>query len=368
MPHCSAMTQKMLWTERAVRHAAADRGRVVSSSMALHAELHRHLGGAVVPRIFWRYITRTGHPLAKDFPAYEDFEAFVTRPRSSLTEYLELHTMVEGVQQMETLDYFVSKLVRGAYVFESICYLELRHTPWYRTKSELPHADRVAQMREVVATIARAGRQPDYPLIFKQILCMHSRLPYEINKAIVDLAAEMSDAVCGIDLAGPDTLYAERLPELLDLFRYARALGLKTTGHLFETANGCHPELLPYLSRIGHGIQIPLKYPELLSAVAERGQCLEVCPTTYLKTGTLKDLADLRVVFDRCEKAGVDIVLCTDNAGLHNVRLPFEIENLLIQDIIDFRRLLRCQEAAFRHAFAWPHPYPPERLLVASQA
>ena len=27
--------------------------------MALHAELHRHLGGAVVPRIFWRYLART---------------------------------------------------------------------------------------------------------------------------------------------------------------------------------------------------------------------------------------------------------------------------------------------------------------------
>jgi adenosine deaminase len=72
------------------------------------------------------------------------------------------------------------------------------------------------------------------------------------------------------------------------------------------------------------------------------------------------------VVFERCEAAGVDIVLCTDNAGLHNVRLPFEFENLLMQDIIDFRQLARCQEAAFRHAFAWPHPYPPQRLLEVS--
>lgn len=336
--------------------------------MALQAELHRHLGGAVVPRIFWRYITRTGHPLARQFSTYEEFEAFVTRPRSSLTEYLQLHTMVEEVQRLETLDYFVSKLVRGAYVFESICYLELRHTPWYRTDPSLSYANRVAQMRDVVDTIARAGHQPDYPLLFKQILCMHSRLPHQVNRATMDLAAEMNEAVCGVDLAGPDTLYAERLPELLELFRYARSLGLKTTGHLFETQNGCHPELLPYLSRIGHGIQIPLKYPELLAEVAERGQCLEVCPTTYLKTGTLKDLSDLRIVFERCEQAGVDIVLCTDNAGLHNVRLPFEIENLLIQDIIDFRQLLRCQEAAFRHAFAWPHPFPPDRLLATTQA
>jgi len=332
--------------------------------VALHAELHRHLGGAVVPRIFWRYLKRHSHPLAEKYPEYEPFEDFLTRPRSSLAEYLELHTLVEQVQRIDTLEYFVSKLVRGAYVFESICYLELRHTPYFRTDSDLDPERRIDQMAEVVEIVGHAGRQAEYPLLLRQILCMHSRLPYQINRAIVELAAQTPDLVCGIDLAGPDIEYAGKLGELLDLFRHAKSLGLKTTGHLFETANGCHPDLLPFLDRIGHGIQIPLRFPELLSRVAERGQCLEVCPTTYLKTGTLRNLADLRTVFDRCEEAGVDIVLCTDNAGLHNVRLPFEIENLLIQDIIDFRQLRACQAAAYRHAFAWPYPGPPERELL----
>jgi adenosine deaminase len=333
--------------------------------MALHAELHRHLGGSVVPRVFWRYLVRHNHPLAAEFPTYESFEAFVTRPRSSLTEYLELHTLVEQVQRLETLPYFVSKLVRGAYVFEGICYLELRHTPYYRTDADRPVQERIAQMREVVRIIAASGHIPEYPLLMRQILCMHSRLPYEVNRAMVDLAAAMPEAVCGIDLAGPDTLYGERLDELVDLFSYARSLGLKTTGHLYETPNGCYPELLPFLSRIGHGIQIPLRFPELLPQLAERGQCLEVCPTTYLKTGTLANLDDLRVVFDRCERAGVDVVVSTDNAGLHNVRLPWEYENLLTQDVIDFRQLLASQDASFRHAFAWPHPQPPRAILAS---
>src|SRR5207245_2752734 len=115
--------------------------------MALHAELHRHLGGAVVPRIFWRFLIRRGHPLAERFPTYEECEAFFTRPRASLEEYLELHTVVEQVQRPETLAYFVSKLVRGAYVFEGVCYLELRHTPYYRTDPERPVAERVTQLQ-----------------------------------------------------------------------------------------------------------------------------------------------------------------------------------------------------------------------------
>src|SRR5437899_1261447 len=145
--------------------------------MALHAELHRHLGGAVVPRIFWRYLVRHQHPLAAQYPRYEEFEEFVTRPRASLPEYLELHTLVEQVQRQDTLEYFVSKLVRGAYVFESICYLELRHTPYYRTDADLDVHDRIRQMREVVELIGAAGRQKEYPRLMSQILCMHSRLP-----------------------------------------------------------------------------------------------------------------------------------------------------------------------------------------------
>ena len=331
--------------------------------MPLHADLHRHLGGAIVPRIFWRFLHRTRQPLASFYPTYEAFETFITRPRASLGEFLELHSMVEGVQGIENLPYFVKKLVRGAFVFEGILYLELRHTPYYRTDARLSEGDRIRQMREVVKVIAQAAHLPEFPLRLRQILCMHSRLPEHINRAILDLAHEEPDTVCGVDLAGPDTLYGARLREHIEMFRYAKESGLKTTCHLYETPNGVYPELLPYVDRIGHGIYIPLKAPELLSQIADRGQCLEVCPTSYLKTGTLQSLDTLKLLFQRCEKAGVDVVICTDNPGLHDVRLPFEYENLLSLDIIDFKQLRRCQDAAFRHAFAWPHARPPDSIL-----
>jgi adenosine deaminase len=219
-------------------------------------------------------------------------------------------------------------------------------------------------MAQIIEIVGEASRVNEYPIVTTQILCMHSRLPYEVNRAIVDLAAGARQYVCAVDLAGGDAYVAERLDEFVELYQYARSLDLNTTGHLYETTDGCYPELLPYLMRIGHGIQIPLKHPELLREVAGRKQCLEVCPTTYLKTGTLEDIRQLKLVFDRCFEAGVDIAICTDNAGLHNVRLPFEYENLLTQDVIDFEQLQACQDAAFHHAFAWPHPQRPTSLLT----
>lgn len=332
--------------------------------MSLHAELHRHLGGSVVPRVLWRYFDRHNTEMVDRFQEYSEFEEFYTRRRNTLDEYLELHTLVESVQTVETLPYFIYRLMRGAYVFENLAYLELRYTPYLRTPEHLSQSERIDLMAEIVQVVGKASQITDCPIITSQILCMHSRLPYEVNRAIVDLAAQMGEYVCAIDFAGGDACIGERLDEFVGLYQYARSIGIKTTGHLYETTSGCYPELLPYLMRIGHGIQIPLKYPELLPEVARRGQCLEVCPTTYLKTGTLQDMRELKVVFDRCFEAGVDIAICTDNAGLHNVRLPFEYENLLTLDIIDFRQLQACQNAAFRHAFAWPYGEQPVKMLT----
>ncbi|MGD1866054.1 MAG: adenosine deaminase [Phormidesmis sp.] len=329
--------------------------------MSLYAELHRHLGGSVVPRVLWRYFERNRPDISDEFDGYAAFEQFYTQPKDTLEEYLQLHTLVESVQTKEALPYFIYRLIRGAYIFENLAYLELRYTPFYRTPSRLSQAQRVDAMAEIIEVVGRASQQSEYPVVTKQILCLHSRLPYEVNRATLELASQYPEYVCGIDVAGGDAAY--NIEELKRLYSHAQSLGLKTTGHLYETKDGCYPELLPYLMRIGHGIQIPLHYPELLKEVAARGQCLEVCPTTYLQTGTLQEISQLKAVFNRCFDAGVDIAICTDNAGLHNVRLPFEYENLLTHDVIGFDGLRACQAAAFKHSFAWPHPQQPSSLI-----
>lgn len=331
-------------------------GDIHDKNPGLYAELHLHLGGAVIPHILYVRLQRDGHPLLKRFPTYERFERVFTRRRRSLADYLKMHELVEHIQQPAdpTLYYFVTRLVRGAYLFDNLAYVELRHTPFNRTDAHLPQSQRVDQMRSVVEVVAAAATaQAQFPVTVRQILCTHSRLPFEVNKAIVDLAAAMRPAgVCAVDLAGPDVAYRDRMPEFVKLFRYARRLGLKTTAHLFETADGCFPELLPHLDRIGHGLQIPLRFPQLLKGIARRGQCLEICPTTYLRTGTLEDYADLRDVFLKCRDAGVPVAICTDNAGLHGVRLPTEYENLLTRDVISFEQMQACRRASFAHAFA----------------
>lgn len=345
-----------------------------SPRTGVYCELHLHLGGAILPNILYSYLQRqAGHELMRRYPSHEKFEAFFAKKRTSLTDYLKMHSLVERIQRLHSLRYFVQRLVRGAALFDNLAYAELRYTPFFRTDEHLAIDQRIRQMREVVETVRDAAdSQSQYGLRIRQILCIHSRLPDAVNGAIVDLAIEHaagsrrsrsgasgragergSAGVVAVDLAGPDTEYAKRLPHFVSLFKRARKAGLATTAHVFETRDGCYPELLPHLDRIGHGVQIPLRQPKLLRAIAKRGQCLELCPTTYVRTGTLPNYAAMHDIFARCFEAGVDTAICTDNSGLHQVRLPMEIENLLVRDIIDFHQVEACHASAYRHAFDW---------------
>lgn len=340
----------------------------------VYSELHLHLGGAILPNILYSYLQRQicaekrSHPLLRRFPNHETFEKFFARKHRTLTDYLRMHTLVEEIQRSHSLRYFIQKLIRGAVLFDNLAYMELRYTPFLRTDPHLDDDQRIRQMEEVVQTIAEAAiSQPQYPLVFRQILCIHSKLPERVNRAIVDLAIahapprstkshKANGTVVAVDVAGPDVLYGPRLAEIISLLKLARKRGLHTTGHVFETAQGIHPDLLPHLDRIGHGIQIPIRHPSLLRDLAKRKQCLEVCPTTYVRTGTLKAYDELRVVLARCFDAGVPIAICTDNSGMHQIRLPMEFENLLVRDIIDFHQMEQCHKAAFEHAFGWDGP------------
>jgi adenosine deaminase len=208
-------------THTADRSNAAAPTRSAAHPAGVFAELHLHLGGAILPHILYVRLQREGHPLLRRFPTPASFERFFARRRHGLADYLKMHELVEQIQQPAdpTLYYFVTRLVRGAYLFENLAYMELRHTPYNRTDVSLPQSQRIDQMRSVVEVIAAAATaQAQYELAFSQILCMHSLLPYDVNRAIVDLAAAMRPAVCGVDLAGPDRAYGDRIPELVRLF------------------------------------------------------------------------------------------------------------------------------------------------------
>jgi adenosine deaminase len=268
---------------------------------------------------------------------------------------LEAHKVVEPIQTLDALPYFISRMLRGAYVFEQISYLELRYNPYFRLPKDLPEKQIEQKLEEIVATIATAAKacHREFPIQFTQILCLDTRLPKRINQLILETALRMPNDVAALDIAGPAEEFWGQEDDLLALLRKGKDAGLKITVHAYETESGCFRSVLEYADRIGHGIQIPLREPALLNQLARRGVCLEICPTSYFRTGTLRTYNELKPIFSACFDLGVDVAICTDNSALHGVRLPLEFERLLIHGVLSFPQIERIRENAFRHAFRY---------------
>jgi adenosine deaminase len=323
--------------------------------MALYADLHRHLGGALHPRIIYKFLQRHDHSILSFFPDYEGFYSWFTRPCRTLEEFVKIHTLVEELQSIDHLPYFCLRLCRGAYTFENLQYMEIRYNPYFRTDHKLPVQQRIEQMDSIVEVIGANVRPAEYPIIVKQILCLDRRLPKHINEGILKVAKKNIGPVVGIDLAGPE-IEPEKFEVWVKLLGKARASGLKTTAHLGETGiDNVHPSYFAVLDRVGHGIHIPLMRPEMLKELSKRQITLEVCPTSYKQTGVLKDLSGLKPVFTRCRQAGVAIAVCTDNPGRNPspCTLPGEYERLIDHDVIEFSELKEIQNQAFRSAFGF---------------
>jgi adenosine deaminase len=330
-----------------------------------YADLHRHLGGAVHPKVLYGYLTTRGpdsgatpaernliQRLLQRFPTYATLkEHFATR-RPTLRDYLELHKLVEPLQTPATMGYFLYRIVRGARIFEQTSLLELRFCPYLRTDPTLSVPARLAAMGDVVEALAAAARVAEYAVDVRFVLCLHTLLSDEINAATVDLALARRDLIRGLDVAGPEAPLGKRLDAFVRLYKKAADHYLPTTAHLGETSPAhVHPALFPYLRRIGHGVQIPLHLPHLLPELRQRNICFELCPSTYLQTGTFGDLAPVRAVTQQLDEAQIAYCFCTDNPAFNGRYLQAEHEVALENDLIDFSGLVRCQQNAFQHAF-----------------
>jgi aminodeoxyfutalosine deaminase len=142
--------------------------------------------------------------------------------------------------------------------------------------------------------------------------------------------------------------------EFADLFRAATELGLHSVPHAGETVG---PEDvwdsidLLRAERVGHGISA-VQDPGLMEALAERGITLEVCPTSNIRTGAVRQLE--AHPFPLLRDAGVRVTLNTDDPGMFGTDLnrEYAIANEVFG--LDARDLTDLARESVRASFAPP--------------
>ncbi|HET9555244.1 MAG TPA: adenosine deaminase [Anaeromyxobacteraceae bacterium] len=323
------------------------------------ADLHIHVGGAVAPHVLWSIAHEQGFKLP--VASYWEFKELVSaRPGKvrSLEEYLAvMHTWTEKIQSSpQAIERSVHEIIGKEYRSSRVSLIELRFNPMKRNVGGERDLDHIihAALRGMDRAVLEYGVQAG--LIF----CLAREFEPRLNEILVEKAIRYRRrGVVGIDLAGTERhaleLDAREVVRYRDLYRHARAAGLKTTVHTGETAGtgaegvrAVVEQLEP--ERIGHGIRAA-QDERVMDLLRERGVTLEICPSSNLATRAVGSLAELGTILGRFWERGVKFTINTDGPYLLDTSMRNELKvvreaGILSEEQVD-QALRWAREASF---------------------
>lgn len=326
------------------------------------SDLHIHVGGAVAPHVLWSIAHDQGFKLP--VASYWEFRELVSaRPGKvkSLEEYLAvLHTWTERIQSSpQAIERSVYEIIGKEYRSSRVSLIELRFNPMKRNVGGERDLDHIihAALRGMDRAVLEYGVQAG--LIF----CLAREFEPRLNEILVEKAIKYRRrGVVGIDLAGTERhaieLDAREVARYRELYRHARAAGLKTTVHTGETAGtgaagvrAVVEQLEP--ERIGHGIRAA-QDPAVMALLRERGVTLELCPSSYLATRAVASLEELGRVITAFWEAGVRFTINTDGPYLLDTSMRGEVKLLREAGLLSEEQLEQALRWAREATFIEP--------------
>lgn len=298
-------------------------------------DLHIHVGGAVAPHVLWSIAHDQGFKLpVQDYWEFKELVSARPGKVKSLDEYLAvMHQWTERIQSSpQAMERSVYEIIGKEYRSSRVDLIELRFNPMKRNEGGERDLDHIvhAALRGLDRAVLEYGVKAG--LIF----CLAREFEPRLNEILVEKAVRYRRrGVVGIDLAGPERHAIELGGDLdfyRELFRRARAGGLKCTVHTGETARtgvegirAVVEALEPH--RIGHGI-CAAQDEGVMDLLRERGVVLEICPSSNLATRAVESVEELGRVLQRFWRHGVRFTLNTDGPYLLDTDMRREVELL----------------------------------------
>lgn len=319
-----------------------------------HAELHAHAGSSVDSAVLWSIAHEQGIKLTtKDYWA---FTRAVTvfghdEPLKGMKELDKMFHMTELIQSSPlAMNPLIKDIIGGGYRSNNIVLQELRFNPMKRNRGGERDLDHM-----ILAAIRGMERALlEYPYVQAGLILMMDRtFSKRQNEVILEKAIKYHDrGIIGIDVAGPQSRKF-KMKDHTELFLKAKDAGLGVTIHTGEEGGIKEmkyvvDEIKP--DRIGHGV---LSYtdPELIEKVASAGITLELCPSSNLNIGVLKDITELKKVIRTLYDAGIKLTINTDGPEMHGTNLSKEFALLKENDILNDEEISQVRQNAFDATF-----------------
>ncbi|MFN2519783.1 MAG: adenosine deaminase [Candidatus Limnocylindria bacterium] len=314
-------------------------------------ELHVHLGGAVDPAAMWRLAHAQGIRLpTKDYWEFVDLITVRKGARKSFEAYLALFHLTELIQSSPlAVEESVYQVVSGAYRKANITTLELRFNPMKRNRGGEQDLDHII----VASTRGLDRARLEYPVRAGLILCLDRTFDLALNQIIVDKAIAYRDrGIVAIDIAGGRNA-AFRYRDYADIFARARSVGLGLTVHAGEDEDWHSvDEVVEHLrpDRIGHGIHAA-QDAGLCDRLAEQGIHLEICPSSNLDSGVVKDVRELAAFIATFREHHVHFSFNTDGPEMLETTLREELRFAVRSGLVSKEELAQCGEWAREASF-----------------
>lgn len=303
-------------------------------------ELHVHLEGAIPLDALWTLIERHGgdpairtrEHLARWF-SYKDFAHFI-----------EIWTWMNGYIRTYDDFEFAARSVARDLAKQNIVYAEVFFSP--------SDFDSHGLSPQGIATAIRRGLadvpEVDVALIVDLVRDRGVDNAARVLSAITEVAEDA--LVIGVGIGGFEDAHPPE--QFADVYRDAREAGLRLTAHAGE---GSGPESVwgairgLGVERIGHGIR-SVEDPVLVEYLVEHRIPLEVCPTSNIRTGVVRDW-DLHPVATLIESGAV-VTINTDDPAMFHTTLAGEYETLVERFAIDDDTMKRLSLAAVESSWA----------------
>jgi adenosine deaminase len=308
-------------------------------------DLHVHLDGSLRIETILELATEQGIELPSSTRDGLNAAIGCGKNFGSLVEYLRGFEITLKVMQSEAaLERIAFELAEDAHR-ENVRYMELRYAPMLHTRQGL----KLTKVVEAVLDGLRRARET-YGIKANVIICGIRNISPESSYEMAELAvAYKGRGVVGYDLAGAE--YDHPAKHHRKAFQLVRDNNINCTIHAGEAYG---PESIAQAihvcgaHRIGHGCRLR-ENGDLLHYVNDHRIPLEICPSSNVQTGAVRDIAShpLKLYFD----LGIRVTVNTDNRLITDTTVSKELWLCHTQMGVEFRDIKSLILAGFKSSF-----------------
>jgi adenosine deaminase len=263
----------------------------------------------------------------------------------SLVEYLKAFDVTLRVLQHEDALYRVAYELAEDAARENVRYMEVRYAPMLHTKRGL----RLTNVVEAVLAGLRAAHDT-LGIESNVIVCGIRNISSESSLEMAELAvAYKNRGVVGFDLAGAE--YDHPAKHHKAAFQLVRDNNINCTIHAGEAYG---PESIAQAlhvcgaHRIGHGCRLR-EDGDLLHYINDHRIPLEVCPSSNVQTGAVRDLASHPLKL--YSSLGLRVTVNTDNRLVTDTTVSHELWHCHTKMGLSFADIRQIIIAGFKSAF-----------------